>query len=501
MRFIFCLLFYSLVSGLLAQNEDLKYDYLWATGYSSNLTDFNFGGTILDFNVDTVDVYYEYREIDMDIANTTICNETGSEILFYSNNLQVMSPFQIFPIPGGLNPDHTDYNNDRIRQGILGLPIGKDSLFYLLHVGTSYLPNDSTGQYLYIPQLNYTVLDLSHQSMEESFGLKEWNVALLEDNFTGGKLTATRHANGRDWWILIKKQTLNIFHRILLTPEGIFIDGTQQVGTATFGGAGVGSAVFSPDGTKYVFANDYGLGEPSTLDVYDFDRCTGLLSNFKRLQFENSGSGHGVSISPNNRYLYNARIGNIYQYDLFSDTLSVIQVSEYDGYQSPLPTPPFLGQLAPNGKIYYSTFNSNNVLHVIHNPNEEGLACNVELHGVQLPTYNNGTIPNHPNYRLGRLIGSPCDTIDWTIDTTSVSNINITPIAFQVSPNPTKDKIQFSTNAKTNYIIQNSVGQILQSGQTEIGDNYLSLAHLSNGIYFISLEGRIPKVAKFVILK
>lgn len=500
MRFILILFGIYFFSVLNAQNDSLKYDYIWATGYSSNLTDFNFGGTILDFNIDTVDIYYEYREIDMDIANTTICNEVGSEILFYSNNYQIMSPNEAFPfpVPGGLNPN-TDYQNDRLIQGVLGLPVGNDSLFYLLHLGADYFPEDPEEQYVYVSQLNYSVLDFSFQAREENNELIETNITLLEDNFTGGKLTATRHANGRDWWILIKKQTLNIFHRILLTPEGISVDGTQQVGTETFGGAGIGSAVFSSDGTKYVFANDYGLGELSTIDVYDFDRCTGLLSNFKRVQFENPGLGNGVSISPNSRYLYEARIGNIYQYDLYSDTLSVVQVSEYDGYESPLPTPPFLGQLAPNGKIYYSTFNSNNVLHVIHNPNEEGLACNVELHGVQLPTYNNGTIPNHPNYRLGRLIGSPCDTINWDEDTTSIVNTSLSPKSFEVFPNPSSSQINFEISEITSFKVTDYLGRTIKKGQAKIGENSLDVSDFVSGVYFLTLEENIPMIAKFVV--
>ena len=49
--------------------------------------------------------------------------------------------------------------------------------------------------------------------------------------------------------------------------------------------------------------------------------------------------------------------------------------------------------------------------HIIHNPNERGTAANVEQHGLQLATFNDWSVPNHPNYRLKALIGSPCDTI------------------------------------------------------------------------------------------
>jgi PKD repeat protein len=35
----------------------------------------------------------------------------------------------------------------------------------------------------------------------------------------------------------------------------------------------------------------------------------------------------------------------------------------------------------------------------------------VEQHGITLPTYNAASLPNFPNYRLGPLDGSPCDTL------------------------------------------------------------------------------------------
>ena len=52
-----------------------------------------------------------------------------------------------------------------------------------------------------------------------------------------------------------------------------------------------------------------------------------------------------------------------------------------------------------------------NTLHVIHSPDLPGSDCRFEQHGVQLPTLNNTTLPNFPNYRLGPLDGSPCDTL------------------------------------------------------------------------------------------
>jgi hypothetical protein len=50
-------------------------------------------------------------------------------------------------------------------------------------------------------------------------------------------------------------------------------------------------------------------------------------------------------------------------------------------------------------------------MHVIHHPNQECPDCFIEQHGIELPTYNTYSIPNQPNYRLGPIDGSPCDTL------------------------------------------------------------------------------------------
>lgn len=60
-------------------------------------------------------------------------------------------------------------------------------------------------------------------------------------------------------------------------------------------------------------------------------------------------------------------------------------IGVFDGYQSPFPTTFFNAQLAPDCKVYINSLTTVDVLHVIHNPDEPGLACNFEQHAVQLP--------------------------------------------------------------------------------------------------------------------
>lgn len=187
--------------------------------------------------------------------------------------------------------------------------------------------------------------------------------------------------------------------------------GKQQLGEPPISNAG--QAVFSPDGSTYAKLNS--PGSPGAwLDIYDFDRCTGTLSNYRKI-FKKPGDICGLAISPNSRYLYLSLGRVLYQYDLYAADLagSETVVGEYDGFQSPplWPTFFFMLQLAPDGKIYMNSASNVNRLHVISAPDFAGAACQFQQHAFAIPTLNNWSLPNFPNYRLGPLDGSACDTL------------------------------------------------------------------------------------------
>src|SRR5690606_1739043 len=123
-----------------------------------------------------------------------------------------------------------------------------------------------------------------------------------------------------------------------------------------------------------------GAAVPDLLSVYDFDRCTGLMSNPTQFVYGDSAWSGGVAISPNSRYLYVSHYNYIFQFDLWADDLlsSKDTVAIYDGYlveitpTSQLPTRFFLMQLGPDGRIYINCPAGVNVLHVIENPDLPG---------------------------------------------------------------------------------------------------------------------------------
>ncbi|MEZ5109631.1 MAG: hypothetical protein R2829_11795 [Bacteroidia bacterium] len=88
-------------------------------------------------------------------------------------------------------------------------------------------------------------------------------------------------------------------------------------------------------------------------------------------------------------------------------------------------------------------------LHEINYPDSAGTACSVNLHNVFINNFNYQTIPNHPNYYLGRLVGSPCDTL------TGIHDLAAHDFRFSVSPNPNNG------NFKIMYLLpQNKSGTL-----------------------------------------
>jgi hypothetical protein len=166
----------------------------------------------------------------------------------------------------------------------------------------------------------------------------------------------------------------------------------------------------SPDGRIYVRCDGlYGL------QVYDFDRCTGQFSNLRVIPFADSLFVFASAFAPDSKTLYFSNYEQLMSIDLSSPDPSATfdTLAYFDGNSSPYE--PFLTgfwipALAPDGRLYYTTTNSTLAMHRINAPGLAGQAADIEQHGLTLTTFNDGTMCQFPNYRLGEWAGSPCDT-------------------------------------------------------------------------------------------
>lgn len=259
--------------------------------------------------------------------NTNDCNVSMSDahgnLLFYTNcNMILNAEHEVLMGSDSFNKYRNHPRDVRdginINQGMMVLADPGDSLrYYLLYSKMDFelgLPDITCVGF------QYSVIDMRADGRRGGMVVKQ--KSLIGDSILihAGGLTATRHANGRDWWIIQPELRSNVYQRILLTPDGLRALEPQRIGSAPK--VGLSGACFSPDGSLYVRnAMLGGLQGRDYLDIYRFDRCTGLLSD--HLQFAygyDEGSG-GVAISPNNRYLYIPHSRFTYQYDLWEEDI------------------------------------------------------------------------------------------------------------------------------------------------------------------------------------
>jgi hypothetical protein len=356
-----------------------------------------------------------------DITNTSFCNKEG-EPLFYTsgrviydadlnklrggdslNPLGAVEWYPIYPVPhGAIALPHSDIEKNQV------------SLF---HQELQW--NDAKNVRPFC--LNYYYTLLKYDNDEVSIISK--NIPFFKKIQNAGAAAACRHANGRDWWLVSVGYDTNELYVFLFDPSGIQLHHTE-VTSYKFSKTTV-QGLFSPDGNHWIchgVGND--LGRTSSeyqyneIHVLNFDRSSGKFSNHRRHTFVHELTklkyAIGAVVSPNSRFLYISLNQVLYQYDLTEQEFQLSKVLVDSIIFDPDETYPsnyFLGQLAPDGRIYYTSGNGSLFMNIVHEPNKKGSACKAQNHALPLKLYNQISIPYFPNYRLGPIDGSECDTL------------------------------------------------------------------------------------------
>jgi hypothetical protein len=368
-----------------------------------------FGNVKFDFNYDPVQIGYD--SISMNFSYTDVClSDSSGKLLFYCNGVYVANATdEIIQNGDSINAGYVEYVWDpglatygnQVPRGILALPsVSVVGQYYLIHSFLDTIPGQEGAD---VSKILTTLVDMNANNGQGKVLYK--NEQLLSGSLSES-LSATRHGNGRDWWLLVQKDSTNFFYQILLDSSGCHVTDSSYIGVAMPIG-GQDQSCFSPDGTKFLY---YGLGYG--LSVFDFDRCTGTLSNPQYLPqsvVNDTGSGAlGISVSPDSRFLYLGNEWKLLQLDLWSSNLqaSIDTVAVLDGWQYGVPYRQNYfetSQLAPDGKIYIACGDVP-VINIIDSPSVKGTGCHVIQH------YPIGELawclPNYPNYRLGALTES-----------------------------------------------------------------------------------------------
>ncbi|MBP7245780.1 MAG: T9SS type A sorting domain-containing protein [Bacteroidia bacterium] len=441
----------------------------------------------------------------------SICDSSG-DLLFYCGSPK----WQQWLLPTGpgpkfgyaINKNHqTMFSGDSIvgllwYQEMVIVPMPDyDSLFYIFSAGVS---NAKHG-------LFYSVIDVKYNNGQGKVIQK--NVQLRNDSICDG-ITAVRHGNGRDWWVVVrswKTYPVNDITVYLISPSGITAYPTQHIGTLTSLDSFY-RMKFNLDGNHL-----YNVSARGIIERLDFDRCTGIFSN--QQTYSGLGSPYfwvwGFEVSPDESKLYislilqtaNQDTGYVLQFDLNSPNFlaSVDTLGTYSSYDIP-----GLLELGPDRKIYVSidwsspdtcfdylycygtvsTTNSN--LSVINYPDSLGSACDYQPFSFYLGGHKAYFgLPNNHNYELGAWVGSPCDTLTVGINELFPKNGTL-KIYYD------KDWQSIFVNAKElkgrsgSLQIFNSSGQLIYGTKANIDGGYYSSSSLfsypSIGVYIVRLQ-------------
>lgn len=234
--------------------------------------------------------------------------------------------------------------------------------------------------------LNYSIVNMELDGGVGDVELK--NVQLNAP--TCEKITAVKHCNGRDVWVIVHAFNSAEFYSYLVTDTGIRAPVISSAGMFVSSGQSfyaIGCLKASPNGKKLAAAH-FAQG----VDILDFDNTTGVVSNGQPVYLSSEPYGafpgpYGVEFSPNSTMLYisqeyfdNVDADNfsiLLQYNISFSSLAAIQSSKTIIYRrrSNFATGSFgTLQLAPDGKVYMAeTLRPS--LSVINKPDQAGANC------------------------------------------------------------------------------------------------------------------------------
>lgn len=332
------------------------------------------------------------------------------------------------------------------------------------------------------------------------------------------KLAAIKHGNGKDWWLVTHTIEADTFYVFLVDSSGISPPSKQTIGSYysnIFPYQGFnGEMVFSK------FGNYLGAVSTEIIDVFNFDRCSGQLSNYQNLMTQPIHLPEkrylSCSFSGNERYFYTSNLSfqnspgsnlqHTLQFDMQSASVASSRCTVFNIYSDYVT---YQHQLGPDGKIYLArgfsglptvaTDTGSTFLAVIENPNDSCPGIIFNLYGQGLGGRRClGSLPNNPNYELGRLEPNGCATA-------IIENSSSSP-PWLVYPNPASEIINIQSNSLSgltgNLRLISYTGQELYSTNLR-GAMKLSIptTKFSSGLYLIIFESEGKRWSRRVIIE
>jgi len=407
-----------------------------------------------------------------------------------------------------------------------------------------YISNNNNPDYLYLlsfypqwignPFIMYTIDKTQNNNLGSIIAVDTFADELQNSIFTNDTcIIGTRiikHGDGKHWWVLshitypptmVANTTGSAWIRWMVHNDTVTGPFFQDIGENYGHDLIYSGFTASESGLKIAVAT-----YTKKIEIFDFDRCTGLLSNnividsgrtlsINSNTIEQLDSGYiSCAFSPSGKYLFVNSPDTIWQYDMEAEHIALSgNIIWYDTLDI---DSLFLGtmELGPDGRIYVGTTyrdtslavwgsehtQYNTWIGVVLKPDSAGLLCDFKRNGLYLDGhFNRGMIPFRYNTQLGVWVGSPCDP-----NTTGEANDKDQNAKLKVYPNPTNDKFNISWPVQGGYtwVLKSLAGSSLSSGSQQTGNATISTATLPEGMYFLEVHSaKEQKVEKVIIVR
>jgi gliding motility-associated-like protein len=313
------------------------------------------------------------------IEGSASISDKNGNLLFYTDGKKVWNR-QHHPMPNGQN---LLGNESSTQSGVIVPQPGNDSIYYIFTVDLQQGPNG----------LNYYIVNMHKDNgLGDVVGLP---VRLLQP--THEQITAVKHCNNKDIWIITRSNLQNAFYAWLITANGISASPVISI-TNNANTHPIGYLKASPNGKQLASAHLGGFTE-----LGDFNNISGTVSNIIKVRARPPVPGtihsayYGVEFSPDSKYMYlstNYYNGplpfpiscSIEQFNVSVHDSASIENSAYTVIKSSQALSQAL-QVGADKKIYVVNW-VRNFMSRINDPNRGGTACNYELNAVDLgPTH------------------------------------------------------------------------------------------------------------------
>jgi hypothetical protein len=505
-----------IISLLLLNNElySQKEGFVWCFGKNAGIDFNNLNQTIFNSNA----IIFE--------ASASIADKYGNHLFHIAQMPQGSSTssdckysFLINKHFQKLKESDSLKINCSATQGALILPLPEsETLLYLFHIGFFEDDDFPICENNKIQRYYYSIIDISKDS---GLGEVVSKNNILIDDWATEKMIAIRHGNGRDWWIIMHGIN-DIFYKILFTSNGIDTIINQNIGPFLNELylndciiLDAGQIAASSDGKKIAMSI---FKSNSSIDLFSFNRCSGELYNCINIFEDTNEKYYGCEFSPDSKLLYitESTLGKILQFDL---SLNDINSSRKEIANTNITW--YFGQLKLyNNRIYLTVSTpavSRNYISTILNPNGLDISCNLEIDAIFLDGAMATTgLPNIPNFNLGPLLGSACDTLSIVQpeDPPEELSIGINNPAngsggFRVYPNPASTTlyVEIIADEVNNAVFRlyNMLGQnVLEQALEDSSENfYINIGKFKAGFYSysVSINNKVVSSDRIIFIK